>query len=523
MGRLGLLLPALLALRLPIGAGGDALPEPLRTRLDTIVVDDLKRHETFLTSEECAGRDTPQAGLNKARDYLVDHHRKFGLTSGSLDDTYLFEFEVPAVTWSDDDNLAVVKGPGANASDDVEVYLPGIDFVPVRGSASGTVEGEVVFCGYGISDVEERYDDFKGVDVKDRIVAVLLHEPREGKKGRAFKGEEWTPHGSITSKWKSAEEHGAKAVLVFTDPVNHKDLSVLKGEYPRYGSLADRRGGGPKIPVVHASSAVGNQLFGAGKLLEWQKALDQKLAGAPKKVADRRVRLKLALHDASVKVHDVVAAKRGVDPELRNEWVVIGAHYDHVGVDDYGRIFHGADDNGSGTSCLLEIAEAIAPPEVTFKRSLLLIHFAGEEKGLLGAAAFCKKPLFAADKMLAMVNMDMVGRGRPHDIDAAGLANSTDFQALVRKATTLSRARIKVGDGGMQFFQRSDQFEFWRLGVPVLFFMEPEEHADYHKVTDTMDKIVFGKIVETAKVVTALAWLIAEADRRPRQEGISGK
>ena len=498
------------------GAGTDALPDPLKVRLDTINVDDLKRHVTFLTSVECAGRDTPQPGLTLARDYLVQQHQKNGMQSPTGDQSFVHDFEVPAITWSEDSYLGVERGQ------DVEAYLPGVDFVPVRGSANGTVEGDVVFCGYGISDDTEKYDDFKGASAKDKIVAVLLHEPREGKKGRAFKGEEWTGHGAITSKWKAAEERGAKAVIVFTDPLNHQDLGILKGEYPRYGARGDRPSAS-KIPVVHASGAVADKLFGPGKLLEWQKALDQKLNGAAKKIEGARVRLKIELKDVQQTVQNVIAAKHGVDPVLKDEWIVVGAHYDHVGVDEYGRIFHGADDNASGTSCLLEIAEAIAQPEVSFKRSILLMHFAGEEKGLLGAAAFCKKPLFPAEKMHAMVNMDMVGRGRPHEIDAAGLANSADLSSLVRKATTLSRARLKVGDGGMQFFQRSDQYEFWRLGVPVLFFMEPEEHPDYHQVTDTMDKLVWGKIAETGKLVTGLVWLLSETAERPKQEGIGGK
>ena len=492
----------------------DALPAPLAARLATITEADLKKHETVLTSDDFAGRDTPQPGLTKARDYLVEQHQKFGLTSGNSTGTFLFDFEVPSVTWSDGDTLEVVRG---TTPDESAPFKPGVDFVPVRNSGSGKADGEVVFCGYGIVDADEKYDDFRGVDVKGKVVAVLLHEPREAKKGPRFKGEEWTPSGAITAKWSEAQKHGAVAVLLFTDPANHKDLSVLKGELPRYGSLNDSP---VKIPVVHGSDAIGDALFGKGKLREWQSALDSSLKPAPRKLDGVRVKLDVNLRNAPATVQDVVSAKIGSDPTLKDEWIVLGAHYDHVGVDPWGRVFHGADDNGSGTSCLLEIAEAISPPEVTFKRSILLIHFAGEEKGLLGAAAFCKKPLIPADRMFAMVNMDMVGRGRPHDIDAAGLKNSTDYAALVRKATTLSKAKLKVGDGGMQFFDRSDQLEFWRLGVPVLFFMEPEEHADYHQVTDTMDKIVYGKIVETAKVVTALAWLLAEADKRPKQEGI---
>jgi hypothetical protein len=497
-------------------AGDDALPDALKSHLEAIKVDGVKKHEQFLTSDDCAGRDTPQAGLTKARDYLVEMHKKFGMTGAAEEGSFLYDFEVPSITWSSDDHVAIVRG--ANDAD-LDAFLPGTDFVPVRNSVSGSAEGEVVFAGYGIEDDKENWDDYKGVDVKGKVVAVLLHEPRELKKGERFAGEEFTPGGAISHKWKAAQEKGAVAVLVFTDPLNHKDLSVLKGELPRYGTIgADKPP--QQIPVVHCSGAIADKLFGAGKLLEWQKAIDAALKPAPRKLDGVKVRLKVTLRNDSAHVDDVVSCKPGSDPKLKDEWVVLGAHYDHIGVDDYGRVFHGADDNGSGTSCMLEIAEAIGDPKVAFKRSLLLIHFAGEEKGLLGSAAFCKKPLFAADKVVAMVNMDMVGRGRPHDIDAAGIKYSDDFTNLVRRATKLSKAKLTVGDGGMQFFKRSDQYEFWRLGIPVLFFMEPKEHEDYHKVTDTMDKIVYPKVVETAKLVTALAWLLSESDHRPKQEGI---
>ncbi|MBM4015199.1 MAG: M28 family peptidase [Planctomycetes bacterium] len=492
------------------------LAAALKAALDTIEIDDLKKYEAFLTSEECAGRDTPQKGLEKARDWLVEQHKSNGLASGHPDGSFLYEFEVPAVTWSDGDFLAISGKPTTGG--DLDAFLPGVDFVPVRHSGSGKVDAEVVFCGYGIVDPAEKYDDFKGADVKDKVVALLLHEPRETKKGRPFKGEEWTDHARISRKWRAAHERGAKAVLLFTDPVNHKDLSVLKGELPRYGGI-DARNDAP-IPVVHCSGAIGDRLFGAGKLLEWQKALDSKLNGAPKALPGVKVRLEVTLKSVQAKTHNVVAAKKGTDPLRQDEWIVLGAHYDHVGTDDFGRIFHGADDNGSGTSCLLEVGQALARQDVELRRSVLLIHFSGEEHGLLGAAAYCRNPTYAADKTIAMLNMDMVGRGRPKEIDAAGLGYSVDFQAMMRKSISLSGARIKVGDGGMQYFKRSDQFEFWKLGIPVLFFMEPEEHPDYHQVTDTMDKIVFGKIAETAKVVTTLSWLLGEADERPVQKNI---
>ena len=514
--------PLLLAVALAAGlaglarAGEDVLPAPLKARLEQIKVESLKKHVGFLTSEECAGRDTGQEGLTKARDYLVEHHTKYGLVGAGEGGSFLYDFEVPTRTWSDDDYVAIVR------TGEPEVFLPGDDFVPVRNSASGKVDGDVVFAGYGIADAEESWDDFKGVDVKDKVVAVLLHEPRENKDGARFDGKAWTKEGAITRKWAAAQEKGAAAVLVFTDPDNHKELGALRGELPRYGEQRNPGGRpGPKIPVVHCSAAIGEKLFGAGKLLEWQRAIDASLKPGPRKVDGVRVRLKVEVRELQAKVQDVVACKRGDDPKFADEWIVVGAHYDHLGVDEYGRIYRGADDNGSGTSCLLAIGEAIGDPAVKFKRSILLIHFAGEEKKLLGATAFCKKPLMPADKIVAMVNMDMVGRGRPHDIDAAGLKYSDEFAQLTRRALKLSRAKLAVGDGGMQYFERSDQYEFYRLGIPVLFFMEPKEHEDYHRVTDTMDKIVFPKIAETARVVTGLVHLLSEVEKRPKQEGIN--
>jgi len=190
---------ALAAVFAPIVArgGDDVLPDVLRSHLEAIKVDGVKKHEQFLTSDDCAGRDTPQPGLAKARDYLVEMHTKFGMTGAGEGGSFLYDFEVPSVTWSSDDHVAIVRGAG---DADLDAFLPGTDFVPVRNSASGSAEGAVVFAGYGIVDDKENWDDFKGVDVKGKVVAVLLHEPREGKKDKRFTNEEWTPTNAITHK-----------------------------------------------------------------------------------------------------------------------------------------------------------------------------------------------------------------------------------------------------------------------------------------------------------------------------------
>ncbi len=503
-------------LGLPAAAGSfDKPPEPLIAALDTITDQDVVRHEEFLTSKECAGRDTPSAGLERAAVYLIEQYKKLGIAGAADANGYLYPFEVPVVSYQDDDHLAVLSSDGTQI---LHAFVAGEDFVPVRGSASGDVEGELLFAGYGIRDPGEGgYDDFRNVDVKDRIVLLMTHEPRENKKGGPFKGEEPTDHSRIDRKGLIAQELGARAVLVVTDPLQHDDLSVLPAEHPRF-----RRGPHRiqpqlevKIPVVHISGEVADALVTLKSLKDWQTIIDKKMRGEPRRIEGIRIKLKVDLKEKQQIVHNVVAAVPGKNPALNKEWIVIGAHYDHIGMDPFGRIYHGADDNASGTACLLEISEALSRPGVELSRSVMFIHFAGEEKGLVGAFEYCKKPLHPLEDTVLMINMDMVGRGRPDEIDAVGLTFSDDLETQVRKAASMTRARLKVGKDGMQYFHRSDQLAFWQKGVPVLFFMEPKEHPDYHQVTDTMDKVDMKKVAKVARLVSGLTYIVSEMDRRP--------
>src|SRR5262249_54024908 len=154
--------------------------------------------------------------------------------------------------------------------------------------------------------------------------------------------------------------------------------------------------------------------------------------------------------------------------------------------DGAGQVFHGADDNGSGTAAILEMVEALGVGKPELARTVVVISFAGEEKGLLGSAAYVERPRFPLADTIFMLNIDMIGRGRPFEIDATGLSKIPELRPLVAEARRLTGARLKIGEKGMEYWERSDQFNFFTRGVPALFFLEPEpeENADYHQITD---------------------------------------
>lgn len=491
------------------------LPHALLKSIDRIAEQSIHGHLAYLTSEVCAGRDTPSPGLAKAAEYIIRHYQSLGMPGAAPgSDPYRLNFSLEAVQYDPLDYVAVHTG---GPQGELTVYSPGEDFVPVRGSASGEVEGEVVFAGYGIYDEGERYDDFRGETVKDRIVLLLSHEPRQNQRGRAFRGTDFTEHSAIDRKSIEAARRGARAVLIVTNPANHDDLSTLRAEHPRVDPPRGPDYRRAEIPVVHISGKIAEALIGLDELLARQKALDRKLKGDPELLKGVTVRLKITMKKEPMEVPNIVAIREGDDPERKQEWVVLGAHYDHLGTDPYGRIYHGADDNGSGTSCLLEVARTLSDPEVKIGRSILFISFAGEEDGLLGAHGYAKAPLVPFADTVAMLNMDMLGRGRPNDVSAIGADDSRDFTLLLKEAVDQTRTRLRIGtEGKVKYFERSDQLVFWQNGIPALFFMEPEEHEDYHRITDTPDKVDEKKVVKVARVVAALTYLIGERAERIR-------
>jgi Zn-dependent M28 family amino/carboxypeptidase len=223
----------------------------------------------------------------------------------------------------------------------------------------------------------------------------------------------------------------------------------------------------------------------------------------------------------TVEAHNLVGYLEGSDPELKKEVVVLGAHFDHLGMDARGRMAAGADDNASGSAALLEVAEALSLAKP--RRSIVIAGFSGEEDGLLGSRAFCEFPPIEKTSMIAMLNMDMIGRGKDSSVVVLGAEKLRDMEKFLDRGDKLAKTGIKkiVTNKGQELWQRSDHYSFYEAGVPVLFFFEAvpiTDNEDYHTWRDTPELVNIEKVTNTARLVYNTAWLIAQDDDRPRME-----
>jgi len=220
---------------------------------------------------------------------------------------------------------------------------------------------------------------------------------------------------------------------------------------------------------------------------------------------------------SDLRIDNVVGWIEGSDPDLRDEVVVVGAHYDHLGVDSRGRVGFGADDNASGTAVLIEVAEALAASAP--RRSVALCAFASEEDGLHGSKAFCADPPVSASALVAMINLDMVGRGAPREVAIIGVKRNPDFERVLKRARKASETGVRklVLRKGEELFTRSDHYPFHQRGVPAVFFFEGlpiSRNKDYHTWRDTIDRLDFEKIHNTARLVFNTAWILSNDDKR---------
>jgi Iap family predicted aminopeptidase len=307
--------------------------------------------------------------------------------------------------------------------------------------------------------------------------------------------------------------------LIVTDPLNHMSLMPRGFPWPSLSKMipADAlplslgTDETAKIPVVHVGPAVIESLFGSvDSLKAIQRSIDGGLKPSRYSV-DAVVTVKTSTVVQDLSARNVVGVVEGSDPSLRNEVVVIGAHYDHIGFmkthaagEDY--IYNGADDNASGTAGVMAIASAFHASAQPPRRTVLFIFFAGEEEGLFGSQAYTEHPLFPLDRSVAMINLDMIGRGPLDTLYVVGTSRSPDLVTLNEEENRAINFTLVYGQE--QFLGRSDQANFLRKGVPAL-YLHTGEHADYHKVTDEASRINFEKAARIARLTFLDAWRIA--------------
>jgi hypothetical protein len=514
---------------------------------DSIRQDDLRADLFFLAGDSMRGRLTDTEENRASADFIRSRFERMGLKGAGPSGSYFQSYNLMTATLGQPS----MNGMEIAAADGLVRQLTvGQEFYPHRFSATGTVSGPVVFAGFGISAPHLQYDDYSG-DVKGKIVLVLDHEPGERDPNSPFDGVVTSEPSTPWRKAFAAQEKGAVALLLVADVHNHPGASNFEAAARNYwpekpprilnytlAAWSDRI----RIPVAQISPAVAASLAaGTGKPFEEiAKGAESSRGTAPLALPGARVTVHTAVDRHIVADRNVVAALEGSDPQLKNEWVIVSAHYDHNGADGT-QIFNGADDNGSGVVALIEIAEAYALAAKEGrrpKRSILFASWNSEERGLLGAWAYTEQPLAPLTSIAAVLNMDMIGRNEEIPVGGgqrfAGLevqtaeSNSNALNLMAFSKVPDITAAVEKANGGIgldlkkrydnnssNLLRRSDQWPFLQRGVPAMGFITGL-HPDYHTQYDRPEKINYVKMEKIARLVHQVSWDIANADAKPK-------
>lgn len=449
----------------------------------------------YLASDQLQGRGDGTPQLDEAAKYLAEHFRKFGLKPVGDNGTFLQHFTLVVGAKLGERNSVTFK----SAAHEEKLKLEE-NYVPISFSSNSTTSAPVVFAGYGVTAPEYHYDDYKGIDATGRIVIVLRHEPQENDEKSVFEGRQLTSHAEIASKATNAKNHGAVGLILVNDMGNHP------GDPDALLRLDDVSG--PQemsIPIIQVKTAiVDDWLKSSGHTLDDLRQQIDKDLSTHSFALDPMTQVAMSVDIERIhrQVANVVGLLPGADPAVADQYIIVGAHYDHLGLGqqhslaprEVGQIHHGADDNASGTSGVLELADVFSHSPQRPRRSIVFVCFAGEELGLLGSAYFANHPPFPIKQTVAMINMDMIGRVAKNKLYVSGTGTSPGFQKLVQNANHVLNFDISFSSSG---YGASDHTSFTAKEVPVLFFFSGL-HSDYHKPSDTSDKI---DAVEGARVV----------------------
>lgn len=467
---------------------------------------ELREHLKFLASDALEGRKSGSKGAERAEQYIADEFKSYGLKPVGDNGTYLQKFEFVAGVRLGPKNSFSFMVNGSSKKVDVNK-----EYRPFGFSSSGSFSGDVVFVGYGIAATDKNYDDYKGIDVKDKAVLLLRNVPE----GDSLKGK-LDLFASLRYKASKAKELGAKALLVVTGPTDSDTDDLVKLSY-------DQSTGNAGILAVHIKRDVANELLKSSgtTIKDIQAAIN--MAQSPKSMPLKGVSVSLEteINEIRQTTANVVGFLEGSDPVLKNEIIAIGAHHDHLGWGGDGSgslkpdtvaVHHGADDNGSGTAGLLELAQAFAARKSELKRSMLFLSFSGEELGLLGSAYYVKFPTLPLEKTVAMLNMDMIGRLNNKALIVYGIGTSPGFEELAKKHNRDSMFVLKLNKDG---YGPSDHSSFYAKQIPVFHFFT-DLHSDYHRPSDEYEKINYDGTEQVTKYVEAIALDLDQAAGKPQ-------
>ncbi len=472
---------------------------------ETITEAELKEHLYVYASDEFEGRDTGSEGQKKAVAYLKAHYEKLGIPAAKKDGDYFQKVPIESM-----------KTPNGTITVGDKTYTIGTDFVSL--SAMNADFDEIVYVGYGLD--EETYSDYKGRDVKGKLVLVKAGEPKNadgtyklsGTNEKAF----WnTPSDAIGLKANIAEEMGAKGMLYY-------DASSYPAFVNYFNRLKENQNGQMSLKSK-------NPVFFKGYVNSiMAKAILENIdTNTTPQVISIKIASRVTASENEIDSENVVALLKG--SEKPDEYLIISSHLDHIGINEDGAINNGADDDGSGSVALLEIAEAFkkaADAGVGPKRSILFLHVTGEEKGLLGSQYYTDMdPIVPLEKTVADLNIDMIGRINPK---REGDRNYVYLIGSDKLSTDLHELSEKVNEKFMnieldytyndendpnRFYYRSDHYNFAKNNIPVIFYFNGT-HEDYHRPGDTPDKINYDLLENRTRLIFYTAWEIANRDQR---------
>ena len=505
--------------------------EKISAGLESIRQERIRARLKFLASSHFKGRATgsPEAELTAA--YIASVFEGNGLrpVPGSTD--FIHSFGITQALPRESGLFEVVRADGSLVS-----FESGEDFVPASWGPDASIQPrQAVFVGYGLTLPGLDYDDYKGIDLGDKVAIMLSGVPR----APAFRRIGPTDHSDPVEKSLQAAALGASGVVLILEPGER--LFSPGSNFRHARAYRTDRLDSLSIPVVRMPFAAGQRLLRLaaaaenppGSLRNLLDRIDE--TGRPQSFSlQGQVRMQVACRRRQLQGFNVMGRIPGSDPVLKDEFIVLGAHHDHMGVDEEGRIFLGADDNASGTTTLLELSDAFRANPAKPGRSILLAAWGAEEIGLLGSRRYVARPPVPLQQTVAMFQMDMIGRNAQHaanligdlprqreednrnSLNVLGASISPMLREFIERsnATAGLDLRFPSESKTMELMRRSDHWPFLMQGIPALFLFTGF-HPDYHRATDTADKINFSKLEKILKLVYLVVWEVGEAGRRP--------
>jgi len=480
----------------------------------------------FLCSPPLEGRASLSRGADAAAWFLAAEMRKAGLAppDGS---SYLQHFDLVPLRLDRERSTVLVRRGGSE-----QRFSPAAVFFPDP-AREIDLTLDVVFAGFGITAPEFGYDDYAGLDVRGKAVLVFDHEPREGDPLSAFHGTGFTLHAHAWTKTRNAEQHGAAAVLLVTEPVNaHRSAPRApdRANAPPQ-ALARSELNIPRFTLPAEAAAALLETTGRAPA-EWQREIERAMQPASRPLPGVIVSLRAANGDATAQPSwNVAGLLPGTDPRLRGETILVTAHYDHLG-DQNGKPYPGANDNGSGIAAMLEAARLLA--DRPLPRSVLFVAFGSEEQLMLGSYHYVAHPLRPLETTRAVLNLDMVGRneahtpesegayevtaGRSDQLNLVGAAFSADLARLLEREGT--RAGVALSDkfdrdSSMRALFRCDHLPFLQKGIPAVWIFGGF-HPGYHEPADTIDRLDFDKLSRAVSLTMNSVRALGSAAPPPR-------